>query len=122
MGVLGDFAPVADFRRDTKPNKCVVVYAHGVPQLLGGEVDYDLSQLLSDFGVSLDGSTTLEGVDYPKRPDGVYIAKIKAVDDGPGDWPGSREVALTLSDVEAITKEQWVAWCSGDYPWPKEST
>jgi hypothetical protein len=50
---------------------------------------------------------------------GVYVARLRFVDDGPGDWPGSREVLLQLHDMRRATAEEWKAHLDGEWPWPE---
>jgi hypothetical protein len=64
-------------------------------------------------GFSLEGAS----IDYGPLPDGVHIGILKLEDDGPGDWPGSREACVALRDVRPATKEEWEAHLAGDWPW-----
>ena len=42
---------------------------------------------------------------------------VGLTDDGPGDWPGSREVRLGFASMRPATKEEWDAHCGGLWPW-----
>jgi hypothetical protein len=59
----------------------------------------------------------LDAADFAPQPDGMYIGELRLIDDGPGDWPGSREVCLSLQEVRPITKDEWEAFRDGDWPW-----
>jgi hypothetical protein len=67
----------------------------------------------SEDGFTLDGA----GVDYKLKPDGLYIGVLRLVDDGAGDYPGTREYMPSLADTRLATKREWRAHLAGDWPW-----
>ena len=70
-------------------------------------------------GASTDGFVlSKEGVDFDQSLDpGVYFGVLGLVDDGPGDCPGTREFAVSLSEVRDATPEEWKAHLAGEWPW-----
>lgn len=70
-------------------------------------------------GTSGDFSLEAAGVDHADLTDGVWMGRLRLVDDGPGDEPGTRECALELYDERPCTLEEWTAFLDGDFPWPE---
>lgn len=68
-------------------------------------------------GTSGDFSLEAAGVDHADLADGVWMGQLRLVDDGPGDYPGTREYALQLHDERRCTPEEWAAFLAGDWPW-----
>jgi hypothetical protein len=113
-----DFIRVPDEAKDRVNRAMVVVYEKTqlvvcysanswVKELIvecgGGPDTFDAGRMNVDSDVPLE--------------DGVYICDIKVEDDGPGDWPGSREVIPALRKPRRATKEEWAAHCRGEWPW-----
>ena len=99
-------------------NRALVVFAHGRGLVLCYSGDEHVRQFISDSGGSNDTfDTETCGVDFENPGDGVFIVDMKLVDDGPGDWPGSREVAIQFSNARKATKEEWSNHCDDLWPW-----
>lgn len=91
-----------------------VRYGRGYALLFQG--GYALKQLLDDVGCTGE-SFPIDALDYNTPDDGIYICDVKIVDDGPGDWPGSREAIPQLLNFRLATPEEWLAFIDGDWPW-----
>jgi len=100
-------------------SRVLVVFAYGAGLALACEDGVALDFIReTGSGASIDGFVLdTGGVDYEPQADGVYIGVLSLVDDGPGDWPGSRECAPTLRDVRPATAAEWTAHLSGEWPW-----
>lgn len=98
--------------------RALVVVAH----TMGFVVSWQAGQYVRDYlheGGADDVGFPIDrcGVSGAPIDDGIYIGDLVFVDDGPGDWPGSREVAMELQNVRKATKEEWAAHCDGEWPW-----
>ncbi len=116
---MKDFTAVSIRPNKPGPNKALVLFAHGRGFALYYEANSPgLSELIQDTGGGLE-DFDLEGIGaHCETPaDGLYVYDIHVVDDGPGDWPGSREVAVELRDGRPVTVEEWAAHRRGEYPW-----
>jgi hypothetical protein len=119
---MNDLRPTPEQKAAEGRRKARVVFvmAHGTGLALCCEesivLDY-LSEVGS--GATVDGfPLDSHGVDYDtKLPDGVYMGVMSLVDDGPGDYPGSREVCPSLGDARLATADEWRAFIEGEYPW-----
>lgn len=100
--------------------KAIVLFAHGrgyaiCAQLVGGD---DVTAFASDYGVNEDGfDFEACGIDHAKHTDGIWVGDLSVVDDGEGDWPGSRECAVQFSNAHPATAEEWRDHCEGLWPW-----
>ncbi len=104
-------------------NRALVVFAHGRGLVLCYSGDEHVKQFVSDAGGSSDTFDTENcGVDFKDPGDGVFIVDMDLVDDGPGDWPGSREVAIQFSNARKATKDEWNMVNDGDWPWEMPRT
>jgi len=109
-------------RREDSPRKSrvLVVMAHGVGLCLYCEPGIVLDYIHETYGFLPEDGFPLDkgGVDYDAAlPNGVYYGVLSLVDDGPGDWPGSREVCPTLKDTRLATPEEWQAHLTDEIPW-----
>jgi hypothetical protein len=120
--------PVGDFAAEEREmarrtSRVLVVFAHGEAMSLVCEPGLPL-ECLKEIGEVRGGGIdafNLYGVDYETRQDGVYYGVLHIVDDGPGDWPGSREVTVCLKDVRPTTVGEWASHRRGEWPWPQSS-
>ena len=100
--------------------RVLFVIAHGMALALACE-DGEMLKYLQENGngASSDGfSFDDESVDYDTTlAQGVYIGTLKLVDEGPGDWPGTREYAPQLSESRLATEDEWRAHLRGEWPW-----
>jgi hypothetical protein len=103
--------------------KALVVFSHGKPAVL----TYGGPRWLVDY-VSNEWGAPAEYVadrwaDYEAPPDGVYIAELAMVDDGPSDWnDGSRESIETLRKFRPVTAREWSVFLDGDWPWGEDGS
>jgi hypothetical protein len=49
--------------------------------------------------------------------DGLWVCSLTLVDDGPGDWPGSRECRLQVTPERLATPDEWAAFRRDEWPW-----
>jgi hypothetical protein len=102
-----------------EPSRALVVFAHGEGMALVVEPG-NVLDVLSENG---NGATTegfslhAESIDHEALADGVYIGKLKLVNAGAGDWPGTCEFGVTFDKARLATKEEWLEHLSGDFPW-----
>ncbi len=88
-----------------------------------GKTDDDqaVMQYLNDNGgPSIEGeefSAMNCGLFVDPQENGIYLARLSLIDEGPGDLPGSRECSVEIVDLRAVTKEEWLAYAGGEYPW-----
>jgi hypothetical protein len=106
-------------RKERRESRVLVVMAHGNGLCLVCEPGLVLDHLHENgSGASEDGFAFAgHGVDHEPLPDGVYVGELVFIDDGPGDWPGSREVAVSLRKTRLATVEEWTAHLNGEWPW-----
>jgi hypothetical protein len=100
--------------------RTLFVLAHGTGAALVCEPGAPLEFLSENgHGANEDGFLLeKEGIDFDAGlPDGVYVGTLSLVDDGPGDWPGSREFCARLDDVRLATADEWKAHLAGQWPW-----
>lgn len=97
--------------------KALIVVAHGQGMVLIYQAVSWLEQFIHDV-VGNHDSFSLEkaSADYNLK-DGIWVADLGLVDDGPGDWPGSRECLLQVKDAHPVTAEEWAFYLDGDWPW-----
>lgn len=77
---------------------------------------------LDEFGVREDGFACEEnGIDVACGEQGLFIGNLAVVDDGPGDWPGTRECAVVINELRPVTAAEWKAHCRGEWPWSRGS-
>ena len=108
-------------RAQTEPNRALIVFAHGYGNALYYTSDDEVQQWIQDCGGWSDNFNTLTcSADYACPGEGVFVAEMRLADDGPGDWPGSRESVLQLFDIRPATEDEWKAWLNGDIPWPAQ--
>lgn len=100
-------------------NRALVVQYMGRPLAVLYSANSWMCELITGLGADSDSfdveEMNLES-DLPDE-DGVYVVDLVGVDDGPGDWPGSRETTVALRHPRAATKEEWAAHCRGEWPW-----
>jgi hypothetical protein len=98
--------------------KALVVVVHGEPFVIAWQAGMYLSEMMSGQGASGETFAPGEcGFDMEVPPDGVYLCDLGWVDDGPGDWPGSREVVCSIKEWQPATKEQWQHHLKNEWPW-----
>lgn len=103
--------------------RAVVVFAHGVGYALSYDGCEAVKDCISEAGGGFDSfDLDVIGADY-EAPDGfnICIASLRLIDDGPGDWPGSREVCLQLFDIRPATADEWAAYRRGEWPWTEQA-
>lgn len=109
-------------------NHALVVFAHGDGFVVCWEIGADpeseaLGQFIDDAGGGETFDLAQVGVDCPRAgagevpPDGVYVVDMALADDGPGDWPGSREAVVQMSNFRLATADEWSKFRKGEYPW-----
>jgi hypothetical protein len=67
-------------------------------------------------------SRSLEDFDHEPQPDGIYIAELVFVDEGPGDWPGSRETSIGVRNWRLATAAEWEEYVEGNWPWNEDGS
>jgi hypothetical protein len=106
-------------------NEALVVFAHGKGFVLEHRAGGVVREFIHDAGGGGDSGFDLEacGVDCDAaRWEGQLVSgRLKLVDDGPGDYPGTRECCLQLMDCRPATAEEWEHYRRGEWPWPEES-
>ncbi len=108
---------------EDRVNRALVIVYEGATLGAAYSADNSMRELMIGCGAMSDcfdlQAMNIES-DVPKE-DGVYVSDIVAVDDGPGDWPGSRETIPALKGTRKATKEEWLAHCRGEWPWVPNS-
>ena len=85
------------------PWKFLVVFAHGRPI----ELDRD------DREGPLDDWPNIGEFDHADLPDGLYLCDVDFVDDGPRDWPGTRDGIPSIRDARLVTVDQLNRYLEG---------
>jgi len=101
--------------------KAMVVFAHGKGLVVCWQAQTYVAQFISDAGGG-GGTDSFDlddvGADYNDDiDDGVWLFDLGLVDDGPGDWPGSRECMLQLTNGRHATAEEWAYHRGDEWPW-----
>jgi|GEM_PF-2503990 len=110
-------------REVARTGKALVVVAHGKPYVLAWQAGKHLAEVMAGHGADKDGfDPEKNGYDMGPAPngDGVYVCDLGWVDDGPGDWPGSREVLPSIKTWRPVTAEEWGYQRNGEWPWYPE--
>jgi hypothetical protein len=94
----------------------LVVVAHGRGSAICWDAHFRIKEFVSD-GWGGGETFNLDAVDHEPVEDGVFIAEMVLVDDGPGDYPGTRETALQLRNFRRVSEAEWGAFLAGDWPW-----
>lgn len=111
------FEPESEEQRSAADHAIVVVHG-GVARA----VCCDLSEAMLEYlGTTVDDENQAFSpheapIDWNVPGDGVWTMRARMVDDGPGDWPGSREVIVQLYGARPTTKEEWLAFCERKEP------
>jgi len=119
LRVLLDRVNACDEEWDKVPahrasNLALVVAAFGV----GHALVVDADDAITEFLACSDPSELFgEAV----TTDGVWICSLGLVDDGPGDWPGSRECRLEILPQRLATADEWDAVRRDEWPWSEGS-
>ena len=96
----------------------LIVVAHGDPLALCYDGPHHITEYIDESFRRDAGSFAFgDEVDFAPVADGVYIAELLLVDDGTGDWPGSREVALQARNFRPATPAEWTAHLNEEWPW-----
>ena len=99
--------------------KALVIVAHGKVLVLAWQAGESLYEVMTGQGGSKDGfAPEDEGFDMAAPgDDGVYVCDLGWVDDGPGDWPGSREVLPSIKTWRLATEKEWSRHLKNEWPW-----
>jgi hypothetical protein len=103
-----------------RTGKALVVVAYGKAWVAAWQAGEHLYEVVTGQGGSKDGfAPEDEGFDMGPAPDGdgVYVCDLGWVDDGPGDWPGSREVLPSIATWRRATFEEWARHLKNEWPW-----
>lgn len=101
-----------------RSNKALVVCALGAAWVLTYEADDSIDVFIRDCGGNDDGFDLLAAsVDFKYPGDGLFVGDISIEDDGPGDWPGTREYTLALSAFRPATEAEFEAFRRSEYIW-----
>ena len=108
---------ITQVQEEPEANKALVVFVHKIGVVLYYEAELCIRE---EIGVTNEQPFGLDSapIDFetPKE-NGVYIMDLGLQDDGPGDWPGSREYILTLTNPVKITEEQWKKFSEDEILW-----
>lgn len=98
----------APLPKEPKPSKALVFVHNGRGWVFEWDSeDPSVLQYLDDAGGSHDGfSTSKVGVDHALE-NGLWSVTMRLIDNGEGDWPGSREVILQFTDEKPATDKEW---------------
>lgn len=105
-----------------REGKALVVSFFGRAVAVVSDLGSVLRNILGENGAGFDESG---GFDLERAqvrcaiPDGLYYVEIELVDDGPGDWPGGREVAAQVWFQREATSKEWEDHCEGLWPWDR---
>ena len=99
--------------------KALVIVAHSKALVLAWQVGESLYEVMTGQGGSKEGFVPEdEGFDMAAPgDDGVYVCDLGWVDDGPGDWPGSREVLPSIKTWRLATEKEWSRHLKNEWPW-----
>lgn len=108
---MSDFEQVGVDDWDTRPNRMLVAMGDSnIPCVLyheGGSLTYDIDMV---------GATDVLGeIGKPPAP-GIWVWEGGWEDDGPGDWPGTREVRLT-GKWRTATAEEVTSFRDDEHVW-----
>lgn len=100
-------------------DKALVIVFCNVSYVLMYDVAHEIEEMLLADGGKTDGFALSEtNIDHPEMmASGVWTVSVRIVDDGPGDWPGSRESVVQFYDERPATTQEWKAFCDGELPW-----
>lgn len=94
-------------------NQALIVVAHSKVLVLEVDVETGIGEWIDGMG---EADAFAEVAEWDMLP-GVWVCSVDLVDDGPGDWPGSRECRLDISKVRLPTPEEWSSHLAGEYIW-----
>ena len=91
----------------------LVVFAHGSGVVLYEDLHDHVESFIREGGFALDVPFGLDAVniDYTPEPDGVFVGEVVLADDGPGDYPGTRETRAEVRGLRFVTEEEWRRFC-----------
>jgi hypothetical protein len=101
--------------------RALVVAAYGLAYVLVWQGCDAIVEYIADCagaGIAEPFAAAKASLDHAPLTDGVWIADLKMIDDGEGDWPGTREYALSLVAPRLATNEEWAAHLADEWPWP----
>jgi hypothetical protein len=102
-----------------RTGKALVIVAHGKALVLAWQAGDSLYEAMRQGGIKESFAPEDEGFDMGPAPsgDGIYVCDLGWVDDGPGDWPGSREVLPSIQAWRQATAEEWGRHLKNEWPW-----
>ncbi len=101
-----------------RKSRVIVVFAHQIGLVVVCEPGDPLAYLEEMGAGATPFELTASGVDHCQTmAAGAYYGTLILIDDGPGDFPGTREVCASLTDLRPVTAEEWTATVAGDWPW-----
>lgn len=117
---FGDVKVVGD-PRDDPSGRALVLFFQGEGLVLCWQGNASLAGFFNECVGSIDveGFALDDAVDFEVQPDGVYVAELRIVDDGPGDYPGTCEALPGLHNFRTATKAEFAAHLRGEWPWDK---
>jgi hypothetical protein len=107
MGIFTAIKEESKVDESKVANKAIIAVIHGEGVCLYKEI---ASWFDDSFGAGESEPFRIdEGVSYSVPP-GVWVVDLVFEDDGPGDWPGTREWMLCLENHRPPTQEEWEAF------------
>lgn len=102
----------------SQPDAVIFATAHGATWPLEWFCNEGTREHIEGLG-ELDAlNEATEGREFG---DGVFVAFLKFVDDGPGDWPGTREWSLQATKVRPISEKEWRAFRADEHVFDREA-
>jgi hypothetical protein len=102
----------------TPANKALLVVCHGAAYVVLYDLADEIEEMILADGGDEEGFAVGDtSIDLPEMAGGVWTVSVRVIDDGPGDWPGSRESAIQFYDERLATAEEWQGFCRGALPW-----
>lgn len=98
-------------------NKALIAVAHDAPCLLALQVTRAWEEALNE-NFSIREMSDLLDASVEAVPDddtGMFVFDVGFIDDGPGDWPGSRETTPSFTNPRRVTAQEWSDFLAGDW-------
>lgn len=115
----GDVDPTTDLYTGHDEGDALVLHFHGQSMLVCYCGPVRVHDVLDSAGRG-SANVSFEDAGMEARgleEDGAYVGKLSVKDDGPGDWPGTRECVLVFHDARRVTAEEWRRHLDGEWPW-----